>query len=94
MTPGSDQGAAASLPTKALPGRPNKIGHMKSYLEPTQAAGRALMQRGLRGPVVMLNLLRFRATADYFGVSGHCPGRTNQRSASLRTLYGAHDAVS
>ncbi len=38
---------------------------MKSYLEPTQAAGRALMQRGLRGPVVMLNLLRFLAVADY-----------------------------
>jgi uncharacterized protein (DUF1330 family) len=38
---------------------------MKSYLEPTQAAGRTLMQRGLRGPVVMLNLLRFRAVADY-----------------------------
>jgi hypothetical protein len=38
---------------------------MKSYIEPTQAAGRALMQRELRGPVVMLNLLRFRAVADY-----------------------------
>jgi hypothetical protein len=38
---------------------------MKSYLEPTHAAGRALMLRGLRGPVVMLNLLRFRAVADY-----------------------------
>ena len=63
MTPGFDQGPAALA--KALPGRPNKIGHMKSYLEPTQAAGRELMQRGLRGPVVMLNLLRFRATADY-----------------------------
>jgi uncharacterized protein (DUF1330 family) len=38
---------------------------MKSYLEPTQAAGFRLLQRGLRGPVVMLNLLRFRAVADY-----------------------------
>jgi uncharacterized protein (DUF1330 family) len=38
---------------------------MTSYLEPTQAAGFRLMQRGLRGPVVMLNLLRFRAVADY-----------------------------
>jgi uncharacterized protein (DUF1330 family) len=38
---------------------------MKTYLEPTQAAGFTLMQRGLRGPVVMLNLLRFRAVADY-----------------------------
>lgn len=38
---------------------------MERYLEPTQASGRALMQRGLRGQVFMLNLLRFRAVADY-----------------------------
>ena len=36
-----------------------------AYLEPTQSAGRALFQRGIVGPVVMLNLLRFRAVADY-----------------------------
>lgn len=35
------------------------------YLEPTMEAGRALMMRGIKGPVVMLNLLRFRAVADY-----------------------------
>ena len=35
------------------------------YLEPTEAAGRALFLRRIRGPVVMLNLLRFRAVADY-----------------------------
>ena len=35
------------------------------YLEPTQAAGRALMQRALQGEIVMLNLLRFRSVADY-----------------------------
>jgi uncharacterized protein (DUF1330 family) len=38
---------------------------MEHFLQPTQASGRALMQRGLRGPVFMLNLLRFRAVADY-----------------------------
>lgn len=38
---------------------------MTAYLEPTQEAGRALFQRGLAGPVTMLNLLRFRAIADY-----------------------------
>ena len=38
---------------------------MTGYLEPTQAAGRAFFQRGIAGPVVMLNLLRFRAVADY-----------------------------
>jgi uncharacterized protein (DUF1330 family) len=35
------------------------------YLEPTQEAGRAFWQRGITGPVVMLNLLRFRQVADY-----------------------------
>lgn len=40
-------------------------GQMKSYLEPTQEAGRALLQRAIKGPVVMLNLLRFRKLADY-----------------------------
>jgi len=35
------------------------------YLEPTMESGRAFVMRGLQGPVVMLNLLRFRAFADY-----------------------------
>jgi hypothetical protein len=35
------------------------------YLEATQAAGRELFTRGIAGPVVMLNLLRFRTVADY-----------------------------
>ncbi|MFG1414114.1 DUF1330 domain-containing protein [Xanthobacter sp. VTT E-85241] len=35
------------------------------YLEPTQSAGRLFVQRGLEGPVIMLNLLRFREVADY-----------------------------
>ena len=38
---------------------------MTTYLDPTQEAGRALMARGISGPVVMLNLMRFRAVADY-----------------------------
>ena len=38
---------------------------MTAYLEPTQAAGRALFGRGIAGEVVMLNLLRFRDIADY-----------------------------
>lgn len=38
---------------------------MQQYLEPTQASGRAFYMRGLTGKVVMLNLLRFRAVADY-----------------------------
>jgi uncharacterized protein (DUF1330 family) len=35
------------------------------YFEPTQLFGRALVVRGIRGDVVMLNLLRFREIADY-----------------------------
>ncbi len=38
---------------------------MDRYLEPTMEQGRAFMTRGIAGSVVMLNLLRFRATADY-----------------------------
>ena len=37
----------------------------RSYLEPTQASGQALVQRRIEGPVVMLNLLRYREVADY-----------------------------
>ena len=37
----------------------------RSYLEPTQEAGRAFASRQIEGGVVMLNLLRFRSVADY-----------------------------
>lgn len=37
----------------------------QTYLEPTQESGRAFFTRGISGSVVMLNLLRFRAVADY-----------------------------
>lgn len=37
----------------------------RRYLEVTQDAGRDFIMRGIEGPVVMLNLLRFRDTADY-----------------------------
>jgi hypothetical protein len=35
------------------------------YLEPTQESGRTLIVRQIAGEVIMLNLLRFRAIADY-----------------------------
>jgi uncharacterized protein (DUF1330 family) len=50
-----------------------EVFRVTNYLEPTQEAGLALMQRGLDGPVVMLNLLRFRAVADYSGFPGLAP---------------------
>jgi uncharacterized protein (DUF1330 family) len=36
-----------------------------TYLQPTEAAGRALFRRAIAREVVMLNLLRFRDVADY-----------------------------
>ena len=35
------------------------------HLEPTDDGARRLLQRGIDGPVLMLNLLRFREEADY-----------------------------
>lgn len=46
---------------------------MTSYLEPTWEAGRALMARQMQGSVVMLNLLRFRAVADYSSTPSLAP---------------------
>ncbi|MDR3709659.1 MAG: hypothetical protein P4L33_15280 [Capsulimonadaceae bacterium] len=40
-------------------------GTQATYLQPTNEAGRALFNRGIKGDVVMLNLLRFRDVADY-----------------------------
>ncbi|MES2330614.1 MAG: DUF1330 domain-containing protein [Bacteroidota bacterium] len=37
----------------------------EQYLMPTQEAGRGFIMKQIKGPVVMLNLLRFRETADY-----------------------------
>ncbi len=35
------------------------------YLDPTESSARRLFERGIAGPFVMLNLLRFRPVADY-----------------------------
>lgn len=45
----------------------------KTYLEPTQEAGRDFIARGIPGQVVMLNLLRFRAVADYSATPSLAP---------------------
>lgn len=37
----------------------------EKYLDPTQASGAELFKRNIQGEVVMLNLLKFRDTADY-----------------------------
>jgi hypothetical protein len=42
-----------------------RVSESAHYLEPTRESGRAQLMRGIAGPVLMLNLLRFRAIADY-----------------------------
>jgi len=59
------------------------------YLEPTQAAGRALIMRNIRGPIVMLNLLRFRALADYSSTPELTPA-TPITGAEAFERYVAH----
>lgn len=45
----------------------------KGYFEPTQEAGREFFSRNIQGPVVMLNLMRFRSVADYSAVPDLSP---------------------
>lgn len=61
----------------------------QTYLEPTQESGRALFVRGVSGPVVMLNLLRFRAVADYSANPELAPASPISGEAAYR-LYMEH----
>ncbi len=61
----------------------------QSYLEVTPEAGRALMMRRLTGSVVMLNLLRFRAEADYSATPALAPAAPISGAAAYR-LYMEH----
>ena len=62
---------------------------MKTYLEPTQESGRAFFSRDIAGPVVMLNLLRFRAIADYSATPELAPQTPIAGEAAYR-LYIQH----
>lgn|SRR6185295_11852132 len=59
---------------------------MQTYLEPTQESGRAFFMRGMTGTVVMLNLLRFRETADYSQTPQLAPAQPITGEAAYR-LY-------
>lgn len=61
---------------------------MSPHLEPTEAAAIALIRRGLTGPVVMLNLMRFRAIADYAATPALAPPRPISGAAAY-DLYAA-----
>jgi uncharacterized protein (DUF1330 family) len=62
---------------------------MQKYLEPTHEAGRAFFMRGLTGSVVMLNLLRYRETADYSASPQLAPATPITGEAAYR-LYMEH----
>ena len=69
------------------PDRP--MTHSNPTLEPTEDSGRAFWQRGIEGPVVMLNLLRFRAVADYSAHPELAPGGQISGEAAF-DRYVAH----
>jgi hypothetical protein len=62
---------------------------MQTYLEPTQESGRAFFMRGITGSVVMLNLLRYRAIADYSASPQLAPAKPIAGEAAYR-LYMEH----
>lgn len=61
----------------------------KTYLDATMDAGRAFYKRGISGPVVMLNLLRFKETADYSGSPELAPENPITGKEAYR-LYKKH----
>lgn len=61
----------------------------RRYVEPTQDSGRALLRRGITGEIVMLNLLRFRAVADYSATPELAP-ETPISGAEAFDRYVAH----
>ena len=62
---------------------------MQTYLDPTQEQGRAFFTRNIAGSVVMLNLLRFRPTADYSSAPALMPAAPISGEQAYR-LYMDH----
>jgi hypothetical protein len=61
----------------------------KTYLEVTQASGKAFIMRDISGSVVMLNLLRFRDRADY-SATPHLAPQEPISGAEAYQLYIEH----
>ncbi len=61
----------------------------KRYIDATQEAGAALFRRNLQGPIVMLNLLKFRDVADYSNFPALAPAQPIS-GAEAYTKYMAH----
>jgi hypothetical protein len=66
-----------------MPDRKNQ-----TYLEPTQKSGGAFLARGISGSVVMLNLLRFRDTADYSATPHLAPPEPISGAAAYQLYIG------
>ena len=62
---------------------------VETYLDPTNEQGRAFFSRGIPGSVVMLNLLRFRALADYSSAPSLAPDSSISGEEAYR-LYMGH----
>lgn len=62
---------------------------MKTYIHPTQEAGKAFYQKQIQGPVTMLNLLRFRDVADY-SESPHLSPEGELAGKAAYQLYMQH----
>lgn len=60
-----------------------------TYLYPTEEAGKNLYLRQLQGPVVMLNLLKYRETADY-STTPELASDGNISGKEAYTLYMQH----
>jgi len=57
---------------------------MTTYLEVTEAAGRAFLSRSITGSIVMLNPLRFRDSADYSATPSLAPAQRISGEAADR----------
>ncbi|MEZ4608293.1 MAG: hypothetical protein R2865_16265 [Deinococcales bacterium] len=65
---------------------------MQTYLDVSQENGKALMMRGIKGEVIMLNLLRFRQQADYSDCPELIPTESTQQLMSGRAAYDLYVA--
>jgi uncharacterized protein (DUF1330 family) len=63
---------------------------MTTHLEPTWEAGRAFLARATAGEIVMLNLLRLRAVADYSADPSLAPAAGPISGAEAYDRYIAH----
>lgn len=62
----------------------------QTFIEASQAGGRALFSRNITGEVVMLNLLRFRDIADYSAHPETHAKPPHIRSRGVQKIHRSH----